>query len=108
MQAKAGALDQMAEEIVANPASVSGAALMSVAESFRGGEGAERFALLSGPAFQRGAPSDSQGQRDGRRRRWAELWDRLASLPNRVEGLNLDRADAFWSTINDIKATARG
>ncbi len=107
VQAKAGALDQMAEEIVANPASVSGAALMSVAESFRGGEGAERFALfldrLSSAVRRRTARASGTSAA-----RWAELWDRLASLPNRVEGLNLDRADAFWSTINDIKATARG
>jgi DNA polymerase-3 subunit delta' len=39
--------------------------------------------------------------------RWADLWTRLQALPARVEGLNLDRADALWSAIQDIRATAR-
>ena len=106
MQAQAGALDRMAEEIVSGPAAVSGAALMSLADSFRGGEGAERFALflnrLSSAVRRRAGSGGASATR------WAELWDRLAAAPGRVEGLNLDRADAFWATINDIKATARG
>jgi hypothetical protein len=31
----------------------------------------------------------------------------LASTPARVEGLNLDRGDAFWSLVRDVAATAR-
>jgi hypothetical protein len=31
----------------------------------------------------------------------------LSGLPSRVEGLNLDRAEAFWSAVTDVAATVR-
>jgi DNA polymerase-3 subunit delta' len=105
-RANAVALDQVAQEIVAGATAVSGATLMSLAESFRGGEGAERFALflnrLSSAVQRRAAQAEGASAA-----RWAGLWVGLSGLTGRVEGLNLDRADAFWSTVNDILATAR-
>jgi DNA polymerase-3 subunit delta' len=105
-RANALALDQMAQDIVADAAAVSPAALMTLAESFRSGEGAERFSLFLdrlGGAVQQRAGED--GGANGAR--WADLWTRLSGVTGRVEGLNLDRADAFWSTVTDVLAAAR-
>jgi DNA polymerase-3 subunit delta' len=105
LKADALALDQMARDIVARPTAPS-AALISLAESFRGGEGSERFALflnrLSSAVLSRA--TEGEGALAAR---WAELWDRLSGLPSRVEGLNLDRAEAFWSAVTDVAATVR-
>jgi DNA polymerase-3 subunit delta' len=101
------ALDQLARDIVTDAPTASGAALMSLSESFRGGEGAERFSLFLNrlsSAVQRHA----KGAKGASALRWADLWVRLTGLPGRVEGLNLDRTDAFWSTIADIRSVARG
>ena len=105
-RANAVTLDQMAHDIVADASSIPAAALMSLAESFRGGEGAERFSLLLnrlGDAVRMRAATAEGASAT----RWAELWSRLTGVTGRVEGLNLDRTDAFWSTITDIAATAR-
>jgi DNA polymerase-3 subunit delta' len=105
-RADAATLDRVAEEIVAYAAAVPAQTLMILAESFRGGEGADRFSLfvdrLTSAVRRRAAKAEGANAA-----RWAELWIRLAALTSRVEGLNLDRADAFWSTITDVMATAR-
>ena len=38
---------------------------------------------------------------------WARAWIRLINLPREAEGLNLDRADAFWTMVADLRAAAR-
>lgn len=38
--------------------------------------------------------------------RWAEVWRQLSQLPDEVEGLNLDRNDAFWSVLAELRAAA--
>jgi DNA polymerase-3 subunit delta' len=107
LQAEAIELDRMAQAMVEDPSTMADSALMSMAESFRGGEGAERFALclnrLSAAVRRRANQAEAPAAA-----RWAELWDRLAGLPGRVDGLNLDRADAFWNAVTDIAATAGG
>jgi DNA polymerase-3 subunit delta' len=104
-QTNAMELDRFAQEMVSSTVSVASPSLMSLAESFRGSEGADRFVLflnrLSNAVEAKALQSDAAAAA-----RWAELWDRLSSLPGRVEGLNLDRADAFWSAVTDIRALA--
>ena len=82
------------------------AAVQALADSLRGSGGAERFAALvhawSGwvrAAALHAAPGEGEG--------WAKLWVRLNTLPERVEGLNLDRADALWTMVREVKAAAR-
>jgi DNA polymerase-3 subunit delta' len=103
-QTNARELDRMAREIMA--ATLPRAALMSLSESFRGGEGPARFALfidrLSSAARERAKAADPRVAA-----LWAELWGRITAMPGRVEGLNLDRADAFWTLVSDIAATTR-
>jgi DNA polymerase-3 subunit delta' len=105
-QGKALEIDRMALDIVSGAVAFPNPALAGVADGFRGGEGALRFALfvdrLAGAVRQTAKQAEPRAAA-----RWGELWDRLASTPARVEGLNLDRGDAFWSLVRDVAATAR-
>ena len=80
---------------------------LRLAESLRGGEGAATFALLIerlGERLQTAAlAASSAAAADA----WAALWRKTAELPGRVEGLNLDRTDAFWSLLAELRATVR-
>jgi len=96
-------LDDLARRIVADPATVDRAALIHVSESLRGGEGAARFAALHA---RLAAAVREQALASGSAR-WSELWERLTRLGPSVDGLNLDRGDAFWTAVRDIEATAR-
>ena len=39
--------------------------------------------------------------------RWASAWETLQRLPREVEGVNLDRGDAFFTALSDLRAAAR-
>lgn len=104
LTAKIAEIDQIADSIVTR--SAPSAVLMSAAEGFRGAEGMARFALLLNRLAE-AAAQRAEGSEPSSAVRWAELWGRLSTLPDRVEGLNLDRADAFWSAVTDIAETAR-
>lgn len=101
-------MDRTAHEILSSLPQADEAALMALADSFRGGEGQARFELLfdrladqvHAMALQNPAPSPGLD-------RWAEAWERLVALPQEAEALNLDRADAFWSTISRLRQAAR-
>ena len=110
--AQRGALevDQTVADLLGNLPATDEAALLALADTFRGAEGAERFATvlerlaeqvreraLAAAAVRAGVAVD----------RWAALWERLTALPAEVDAVNLDRADAFWSVIADLKAAAR-
>jgi DNA polymerase-3 subunit delta' len=102
-------LDRTAHEILSRLPECDAAAMQALTDSFRGGEGAERFDLL----FERLAeqvharalvtaqgavvPSD----------RWFAVWDQLVRLPRLAEAVNLDRADAFWTAMAQLRAAAR-
>ena len=80
---------------------------LRLAESLRGGEGAQAFALLIeriGEHLRRAAlAAETPMAADA----WARLWSQTAELPGRVEGLNLDRTDAFWSLLAEVRAVVR-
>jgi len=86
--------------------------IVAITETFRGGEGAVRFALLMERMAEQLRHAALTGVSDpGVDRadvdRWAALWEALVRLPAEVEGLNLDRSDAFWTVVADLKAAAR-
>jgi len=39
--------------------------------------------------------------------RWALAWETLQRLPREVEAVNLDRADAFFTALAELRAAAR-
>jgi DNA polymerase-3 subunit delta' len=103
------AVDQAARELIRRLPDADTPALQALADSFRGPEGMERFILLfdrlGDHVRLRAELAAEEGSRDSDR--WAEAWSKLAALPREVEGLNLDRADAFWSALGDLRAAAR-
>lgn len=107
--AQALAVDDIARDLLAELPQIDESRALSVAEGFRGGEGAARFALL----FERLADrvhdmatyraQEGIGQLD----RWAQAWETLQRLPREVEALNLDRADALFTALSELRQAAR-
>jgi DNA polymerase-3 subunit delta' len=103
-------IDRTAHEILRDLPGGDDAALLAVADSFRGAEGARRFDLL----FERLAEQvramatrDAGAGRLSGLDQWAQTWERLNTLPRQVEAVNLDRTDAFWSAMRDLRQAAR-
>lgn len=110
--AAAGALaaDDTAGEILRKLPEIDEGALLALADTFKGAEGAARFELLfdrladqihamaTGMAADR-VPSGLD--------RWIATWERVVRWPGEAEAVNLDRADVFWTAIADLRATAR-
>lgn len=102
-------LDERVQAVLARMPRPDGSALLSLVDGFRGGQGAQRFALtldrlaarLGERAAERAALGDTSAAD-----RWAEAAERAAQLPGEAEVLNLDRADAFWSLMADLKRAA--
>jgi DNA polymerase III subunit delta' len=103
-------LDDRAREMLRGLSHGENVGLMALAESFRGQEGARRFEIL----FERLADRVRQMSVDGAMAgdvhgldRWAKAWERLIATPREVEAVNLDRADAFWTAVGELRAAAR-
>jgi DNA polymerase-3 subunit delta' len=109
--AVAGALqiDTAAHELLRGLSSGDSSALQALADSFRGAEGAARFQLLferlADQVRQTAVAGVLEGGAPGER--WTDVWEMLIRLPRESEGLNLDRADAFWTAVADLRAAAR-
>ena len=80
-------------------------ALQKLTDRFRGAEGATAFAgvvrALSQAARERAVSDPARGAE------WAGLWRRLDALPGEVEAVNLDRADALWSVMGELRTAGR-
>lgn len=107
-----GALDadRTAHEILRQLPKTDDAALLALAERFRGAEGARRFEQLfdrlADQVREMALRSAREGHMDGLDR-WSAVWERLVALPSQAEAINLDRADIFWTTIAELRAAAR-
>lgn len=100
-------MDRAAHELLSGLPATDDAALQALADTFRGAEGQARFELL----FDRLADHIHAMAADGGASpgldRWAEAWEGLIALPREAEALNLDRADAFFSTVAKLRQAAR-
>jgi DNA polymerase-3 subunit delta' len=103
-------VDRTAHDLLRNLRSGDETAQLALAESFRGAEGAKRFELLferlSDQVRQMAVREAANGRLDGLDR-WGVAWEKLQVLPAQVEGLNLDRAEAFWTALADLRQAAR-
>ncbi len=82
---------------------------LSLAEKFRGGEGAAQFALLFDRLADRVHAQTAERARQGvgALDPWARAWETLQRLPREVEALNLDRTDAFFTALGELKQAAQ-
>lgn len=106
---KAIAVDDAARELLAELPRIDETRALGLAEGFRGGEGQQAFALL----FDRLADrvhtmvADRAAQGIGPLDRWAQAWETLQRLPREVEALNLDRTDALFTALTELKQAAQ-
>ena len=110
--AAAGALqaDDAAAALIQGLPTADEHALQAMADSFRGADGAGRFALTFDRLAERLRMAILETAGEGASsaaERWTQSWERLIHLPGAVEALNLDRADAFWSAVADLRDAAR-
>jgi DNA polymerase-3 subunit delta' len=103
------ALDDAARELLAHLPSLDEALALSLADRFRGGEGQAQFALLFERLAERVhvlvAERAARGQ--GALDRWAQAWETLQRLPREVEAVNLDRTDALFAALSELRQAAR-
>lgn len=77
---------------------------LAVADGFRGVEGQARFEALMDRLIA-AVKTRALEAPAGQGARWAELWTRLAELPDRTAAINLDRADVLAGALADIART---
>ena len=106
---KALDMDDAARALLADLPKVDEAMALSLADRFRGGEGQAQFNLLFDRLAERvhGFTIDRAGQGIGAGDRWAQAWETLQRLPREVEALNLDRTDALFTALEDLRRAAR-
>lgn len=106
---KALDVDALAGAILKRLPETDEAQIVNLTDGFRGGEGAGRFALMLERLADRirERTLETAGEGGAVPERWAEVWERLAKLPGEAEALNLDRTDAFWTVLADMRAAAR-
>ncbi|WP_293477583.1 DNA polymerase III subunit delta' [Phenylobacterium sp.] len=102
------AMDDAARDLLADLPRVDGGKALALADSFRGGEGPARFSLLFERLSDRvhGLARDRAAEGFGALDRWAEAWETLQRLPREVEALNLDRADALFTALTELRQAA--
>ncbi|HEY3796736.1 MAG TPA: DNA polymerase III subunit delta' [Caulobacteraceae bacterium] len=108
--AEAGALeiDAAARRLVDQLPRADPASALAMADSFRGTEGAERFALtmdrIAAALHERAVHAATDQERA--LSDLADAWSVVSDLPGEVEGINLDRGDAFFAALSRLKALA--
>jgi DNA polymerase-3 subunit delta' len=108
-QQNAIALDDAARELLADLPRVDESLALSLADRFRGAEGQAQFNLLMDRLAERvhALTAERAGQGAGGLAPWAEAWETLQNLPKEAEALNLDRADALFSALQELRQAAR-
>ncbi|WP_297693131.1 DNA polymerase III subunit delta' [Phenylobacterium sp.] len=103
------ALDDAARAIVAELPRLDEGLALSLADRFRGGEGMVQFTLLFERLAERvhalAAARAAEGQ--AALDRWAAAWETLSRLPREVETLNLDRTDALFAALTELRQAAQ-
>ena len=102
-------VDAAAHEILRHLPRTDDAALLALVDRFRGAEGQERFELLFSRLAEQVhdmAVGQALAGEEGGLDRWAQAWEMLTRLPGEAEALNLDRADAFWTAMRELRAAA--
>jgi DNA polymerase-3 subunit delta' len=107
--ANAIAMDDAARALIEGLPRVDEAMALSLADRFRGGEGQAQFNLLFDRLSERvhRFAAERAGQGVGGLDRWAQAWETLQRLPREVEALNLDRADALFTALGELRQAAK-
>jgi DNA polymerase-3 subunit delta' len=103
------AMDDAARALLDDLPRLDEALALSLADRFRGGEGMAQFSLLFDRLAERvhGFAADRAAQGVGGLDRWAGAWETLQRMPREVEALNLDRTDALFAALGELRQAAR-
>jgi DNA polymerase-3 subunit delta' len=103
------AMDDAARTLLGDLPRVDEALALSLADRFRGGEGQAQFNLLLDRLADRvhAMSLDRAQQGIGPLDHWAQAWETLNRLPREVEALNLDRTDALFSALRELRQAAQ-
>jgi DNA polymerase-3 subunit delta' len=110
--AGAAEIDRAAGEILRALPGTDAAAMLALADGFRGPTGAIKFNLLferlaaqiRTMATERALAVNPGDDASGDLDRWARAWELIVRLPREVEALNLDRGDAFYTALAELRA----
>lgn len=107
--AHALAVDEAARNLIGALPQVDEALVLSLTERFRSGEGQAQFALLFDRLADRihAQVTARAAQGGGELDRWARSWETLQRLPREVEDLNLDRTDALFTALREMRQAAQ-
>lgn len=107
--ANALAMDDAARALLEGLPRPDEALALSLADRFRGAEGQAQFNLLFDRLAERvhGLCAERAEQGIGGLDRWAGAWETLQRLSREVEALNLDRADALFTALGELRLAAR-
>ena len=103
------AMDDAARALLADLPQLDEAMALSLADRFRGGEGQAQFSLLLDRLADRvhAMSLDRARQGVGPLDHWAQAWETLQRLPREVEALNLDRTDALFTALRELRQAAQ-
>jgi DNA polymerase-3 subunit delta' len=107
--AEAIAMDDAARDLLSELPQVDESRALALAERFRGAEGLAQFNLLFDRLSDRvhALALHRAAEGIGALDRWAQAWETLRRLPREVEALNLDRADALFTALSELRQAAR-
>jgi len=107
--AQALALDDAARSILDRLPELDEGLALSLADRFRGGEGMGHFSLLFERLAERvhALTAARAGEGQPALDRWAAAWETLSRLPREVEALNLDRTDALFAALTELRQAAQ-
>jgi DNA polymerase-3 subunit delta' len=107
--AKALEMDDAARALIEDLPRVDEAMALSLADRFRGAEGQAQFDLLIDRLAERvhAFTVERAGQGIGGLDRWAQVWETLQRLSRDVEAVNLDRADALFTALGELRQAGR-
>lgn len=103
------AMDDAARALLADLPQMDEAMALSLADRFRGGEGQAQFNLLLDRLADRVHAKSLDRAREGvgALDHWAQAWETLQRLPREVEALNLDRTDALFTALRELRQAAQ-
>lgn len=103
------AVDDAARSLLAELPQLDEGLALSLADRFRGGEGLAQFNLLFERLAERvhAQTTHLAGEGAAALDRWAQAWETLQRLPREVEALNLDRTDALFTALTELRQAAR-
>jgi DNA polymerase-3 subunit delta' len=108
-QANAIAIDDAARGLLADLPRLDEGLALSLADRFRGAEGQAQFNLLFDRLAERvhAFAAERAGQGAHGLDPWAAAWETLQRLPREVEALNLDRTDALFTALGELRQAAK-